>query len=205
MDWTTYLFQLDGRISRALVWLALADRRAAGGGCWRTISPVIGRLDGTSSAAKLERRVRLRLPRCRRPLSGRPRPCCWPRPIACADQGLGTPLSGYLAAIAHDRDRSGCDRAFFFLPNLLPSRTLRQFAPLDWACYALWLWGFVEMFVAPGTSGGNRFGPDPLAESPEQFHARNAPCERLGPAAGEIEIVPPSASPPGGMHVKRGA
>ena len=43
----------------------------------------------------------------------------------------------------HDRDRSG----WFILLWLLP---------------ILNIWGFIEMYLLAGTTGSNRFGPDPL-------------------------------------------
>ncbi|MGY4433026.1 hypothetical protein ACVWWO_005503 [Bradyrhizobium sp. F1.13.1] len=59
------------------------------------------------------------------------------------------------------------------------------------------------MFIVPGTSGGNRFGADPLAKV-ESGSAPAPPAARSWDQQSEIEFVPPSASPPGGMHVKRG-
>jgi hypothetical protein len=56
----------------------------------------------------------------------------------------------------------------------------------------------------PGTSGTNRFGSDPLAEI-EDSSASASPSAKSWDQQSEIEFVPPSASPPGGMHVKRDA
>jgi hypothetical protein len=66
-----------------------------------------------------------------------------------------------------------------------------------------WLWGLVEMFCLHGSLGSNRFGPDPLAEV-EDNSASTLPPQKSWDQQGELEIVPPRASPPGGMHVKRG-
>jgi uncharacterized membrane protein YhaH (DUF805 family) len=110
----------------------------------------------------------------------------------------------------HDRDRSGWWIVlFFFVPRLLfyvwdwlPDAN--WFLPFDLAIHALWLWGIVDMFFLRGTSGSNRFGPDPLADS-EDRSAPTAPPAKSWDQQCEIEFVPPSASPPGGMHVKRSA
>jgi hypothetical protein len=64
--------------------------------------------------------------------------------------------------------------------------------------------GLIEMFCMRGTVGSNRFGPDPLADI-EDRSASAASLAKSWDQQREIEFVPPSASPPGGMHVKRGA
>jgi hypothetical protein len=49
----------------------------------------------------------------------------------------------------------------------------------------------------------NRFGPDPLAEV-EDNSASSQPAQTSWDQQSELEFVPPSASPPGGMRVKPG-
>jgi uncharacterized membrane protein YhaH (DUF805 family) len=67
------------------------------------------------------------------------------------------------------------------------------------AMVALGLWGFVEILCLRGTSGPNRFGPDPLA--PAQRSPRAAPnWEQLR----KLEFVRRGAGPSPGQHVKRG-
>jgi uncharacterized membrane protein YhaH (DUF805 family) len=108
----------------------------------------------------------------------------------------------------HDRDRSGWWIVpFFVMPGLFS-----QFSDLlpdsNWVLAIVlvmqvsWLWGFVEMFCLRGSLGSNRFGPDPLAEV-EDNSASTPPSQKSWDQQSELEIVPPSASPPGGMHVKR--
>ncbi len=64
---------------------------------------------------------------------------------------------------------------------------------------ALSLWGFVEMLCLRGTTGPNRFGPDPQA--PVNRGPRAAPnWDQLR----ELEFVRRGAGPPPGEHVKRG-
>jgi hypothetical protein len=58
------------------------------------------------------------------------------------------------------------------------------------------IWGFVEMACLKGTSGPNRFGPDPLAPIDTQPRWDQQ---------SELTFVPPSAGPPPPPHVMRGA
>ncbi|AWM03754.2 DUF805 domain-containing protein [Bradyrhizobium amphicarpaeae] len=110
----------------------------------------------------------------------------------------------------HDRDRSG----WWMIPFFLMPGLFSQFSDLlpdgNWTlalsltASTLWLWGLVEMFIVPGTSGENRFGPDPLAEVEDGSASASSPAKSWDQQS-ELELVPPSASPPGGMHVNRGA
>jgi uncharacterized membrane protein YhaH (DUF805 family) len=111
----------------------------------------------------------------------------------------------YLAILVkrlHDRDKSAWWLlAYFVLPGLF-----KQFAerlpdtywmiPVALASIVLTLACFLETGFLRGTKGPNRFGPDPEAEVDLQ---RGQGWDQ----SHEIEIAPPSASPPGGMHVKR--
>ena len=216
MDWTWYLFRFDGRINRALLWQALlivAMLVALLG----LISQVIHLISATGSLKfslkldfdfGLDDLFKVVDPRAYRLLPSTDR-------ATLILKVLGTSLSFwiYLATAIkrlHDRDRSGWWIVpFFFVPrllfrfwDLLPDAN--WFLPFDWAIHALWLWGIVEMFFLRGTSGSNRFGPDPLAEI-EESPASASPSAKSWDQQSEIEFVPPSASPPGGMHVKRSA
>ncbi|MDA9401518.1 DUF805 domain-containing protein [Bradyrhizobium sp. CCBAU 45389] len=217
MDWTWYLFRFDGRINRALLWQALLIV-ALLAGLLEIAGQVVGILAGTRSTLKLgieldfdfglDDLFKLVDPRASRSL-------------AFADlAGAILKTSGmalffwiYLATAIkrlHDRDRSGWWIVpFFFLPGLF-SQFADLLPKLSWMLSLslpfsiLWLWGFVEMFCRPGTSGHNRFGPDPLLEIEDSSSSATSPAKSWDQSR-EIEIVPPSASPPGGMHVKRGA
>ncbi|SFI89609.1 DUF805 domain-containing protein [Bradyrhizobium sp. cf659] len=215
MDWTWYLFRFDGRINRALLWQALLIV-AVLAGLLEIAGQVIGILGGTRSTLKLgieldfdfglDDLFKLVDPRA-------------PRSLASADHATSILKASGLALFSwiflataikrlHDRNRSGWwIVAFFFIPGLYS-----QFSDLlpdsNWmlsfslTASALWLWGLVEMFIVSGTSGHNRFGPDPLADFENSSAASPA---KSWDQQTEIEFVPPNASPPGGMHVKRSA
>jgi uncharacterized membrane protein YhaH (DUF805 family) len=101
----------------------------------------------------------------------------------------------------HDRNKSGWWMVpFFVVPGLyhqfedrLGDTYLAGFVGLMAAILGLWC--FIEIACLSGTSGPNRFGPDPLAP--------------IGTRPGwdqqsELEFVPHSAGPPPGPHVMRG-
>ncbi|WP_028138889.1 DUF805 domain-containing protein [Bradyrhizobium japonicum] len=108
----------------------------------------------------------------------------------------------------HDRDKSAWWLlAYFVLPGLYKQFEDRLpdsywMLPLGLASVILPLAAFIETGFLRGTVGPNRFGPDPVADGDSTSAA--SPAKRWDQSR-EIEIVPPSASPPGGMHVKRGA
>jgi uncharacterized membrane protein YhaH (DUF805 family) len=214
MDWIWYLFCFDGRINRALLWQALL--------IVALMAALLGMIDQAIHVARGQTTFRFSfdfdfgLDDLFRAVDPRAY-----RSLASADRTtlilkiLGTLLFSwiYLATAIkrlHDRNRSGWwSIPFFFVPSLLfhfwsllPDAS--WFVPFDWAIHALWLWGIVEMFVMPGTRGSNRFGSDPLAETEDGSASALPPAKRWDQHS-EVEIVPPSASPPGGMHVKRGA
>ncbi|WP_445218556.1 DUF805 domain-containing protein [Bradyrhizobium sp. Pa8] len=218
MDWTWYLFRFDGRINRALLWQALLII-ALLAALLGIVDQAISIPDGTKSVAfkfkvdfdfdfGLDGLLGIIGPRSHRPLSSTER-------VSLILRILGALLFLWISLATaikrlHDRDRRGWwIIPFAFIPNLLFhfSDLLPDagwFVPFDWAIHALWLWGLVEMFIVPGTSGDNRFGPDPLAQDDDESLAAASPAKGWDQQS-EIEIVPPSASPPGGMHVKRGA
>jgi uncharacterized membrane protein YhaH (DUF805 family) len=100
----------------------------------------------------------------------------------------------------HDRNKSGWWMVpFFVVPGLyhqfedrLGDTYIAGFAGLIAAILGLWC--FIEIACLSGTSGPNRFGPDPLA-----------PVDtRPGwDQQSELEFVPHSAGPPPGPHVMR--
>ena len=118
-----------------------------------------------------------------------------------------TLVFGWFYAIAsikrlHDRNKSGWWMILFIVaPGLyvqfggeLRGSGIQFFVRLA-ALIAL-IWGFVEMACLRGTSGPNRFGPDPLApiDTKPRWDQQS-----------ELKFVPPSAGPPPGPHVMRGA
>jgi uncharacterized membrane protein YhaH (DUF805 family) len=216
MDWTSYLFRFDGRINRALLWQALLIV-AVLVSVLELVDQAIHVLQGQKSFKisfefdfdfGVSEFFRVFDPRAWRLLPSADLPTLILKVIS-----VPLFLWVYLATAIkrlHDRDRSAWwIIPFFFVPNvlfqfwdLLPDAN--WFVPFEWAIYALLLWGLVELFCAPGTSGHNRFGPDPLAEI-EDLSASAASPAKSWDQSHEIEIVPPNASPPGGMHVKRGS
>ncbi|WP_354240265.1 DUF805 domain-containing protein [Bradyrhizobium sp. LA2.1] len=212
MDWTWYLFRFDGRINRALLWQALLIV-AVLAALLGIIAQVI-HLINAEGALKLSLKLdfdfglddlfKLVDPRAYRSLAPVDR-----TNLILKAFGLSLFLWIYLATAIkrlHDRDRSGWWLVpFFFLPglysqfsDLLPNST--WMLPFWLVASILWLWGFVEMFIVSGSVGDNRFGPDPLAKTEDG----SSPAKSWDQQS-ELELVPPSASPPGGMHVKRGA
>ena len=101
----------------------------------------------------------------------------------------------------HDRDRSGWWIVpFFFVPglfnqfsDLLPDSN--WMLPFSLGASSLWLWGIVEMFCVPGTSGDNRFGPDPLAEDRGRFRTR-ASLRKAGTRAARSNLSRPALAHP---------
>lgn len=66
----------------------------------------------------------------------------------------------------HDRDKSGWwVLLFYVLPGVIPN--IGRYTGLDLvfqlASLALSIWALVELGFLRGTSGGNRYGPDPLS------------------------------------------
>ena len=105
----------------------------------------------------------------------------------------------------HDRNKSGWWTVPFCIAPIvlgIGANWLGDSWPADLlilVMVALGLWGFVEILCLRGTSGPNRFGPDPLA--PAQRSPRAAPnWDQLR----ELEFVRRGAGPSPGEHVKRG-
>ncbi|HEV2158200.1 DUF805 domain-containing protein [Bradyrhizobium sp.] len=214
MDWTWYLFRFDGRINRALLWQALlivAVMVALLG----VIGQVIHLVSATGSFKLsikldfdfgLDDLFKLVDPRTHHSLASVDR-----ADLILKGAGLAVFSWIFLATAIkrlHDRNRSGWWIVlFFFVPglfdqfsDLLPASN--WVLPFNFTASTLWLWGIVELFFLSGISGHNRFGPDPLADVEDSAAASPA---KSWDQSRELEFVPPSASPPGGMHVKRGA
>jgi uncharacterized membrane protein YhaH (DUF805 family) len=110
----------------------------------------------------------------------------------------------FLAAIMikrlHDRNKSG----WWLVPFLVAPLLLHR--PSDWLdnptlvllvdglAFSLGLWCFIELLCLSGTTGPNRFGPDPLAPSKTRPNWAQP---------SKIEPMPHSAGPPPAWLVKR--
>jgi uncharacterized membrane protein YhaH (DUF805 family) len=100
----------------------------------------------------------------------------------------------------HDRNRSG----WWMLPFVAAPGLYSQCedrlgdsyaaALVGLAVFIVFIWGYVEMCFLRGTSGPNRFGPDPLApvDSRQRWDQQS-----------ELEFVPHSAGPTPGPHGNR--
>jgi uncharacterized membrane protein YhaH (DUF805 family) len=107
----------------------------------------------------------------------------------------------------HDRDLSGWWSVVFLIVPALLSHIVDRIGDdsyvasaftlsLAVAAFSLKVWGIFELLFFRGTSGPNRFGPAPLAPI--------EPQPRWDQES-ELKFVPPSAGPPPGPHVMRGA
>ena len=118
----------------------------------------------------------------------------------------------YLAASVkrlHDRDKSGWWIVpYFVIPGLYGQFGSRLpdvdwMLPLSWGVVLLVIAGFVELFCLKGTRWTNRFGPNPLPKvqtRPRSSHGASSGWQQTD----AIEFVPHQASSGPGMHVKRG-
>jgi uncharacterized membrane protein YhaH (DUF805 family) len=121
---------------------------------------------------------------------------------------IGTPLFTWAFAATsvkrlHDRDKS----AWWVLPFFVLPGLINQFMDridnvyvgfmLGLLSFVLATWGGIELLFFRGSRKTNRFGANPLYVSPASELGWNQ--------SRELEIAAQQASPPGGMHVKRGA
>jgi uncharacterized membrane protein YhaH (DUF805 family) len=124
----------------------------------------------------------------------------------------GTPIfvvsMWFLAATTikrlHDRNKSGWWIVLFIVaPNLL-GKFGDSLGDSDVAvflgliAFVLNIWGAVELLFLKGTSGPNRFRPDPLAPGDTRAHAASHWDQHR-----ELEFPVPGAGPWPGSHVKR--
>jgi uncharacterized membrane protein YhaH (DUF805 family) len=219
MDWVWFLFEFDGRINRAKVWLALLVIL-----CWMVfIAMLMIGVDGMFGNPVKSVRfnvndifsfvdpavVRAAISRLREGKEASPAHL-----VLTFFHAAGTLIFVwvYLATCAkrlHDRDKSGWwVIPFFVVPGLyaqfvdrLPNSYIMF--PLALTVFALMIWGFIEIYCLKGTRWTNRFGPNPLPK--EQTRARSSRTSSGWDQTSAIEFVPHQASSPQAMHVKRGA
>jgi len=207
MDWTWYLFRFDGRIGRAGFWCSLIGVLCCiilllflCAGVMFALTGKVGSFDlNADDVFKIVDIASYRwsllddLPRLLLKLAA-----------------TALLLWIYLAIVVkrlHDRDKSAWWLlAYFVLPGLYKQFEERLpdsywMLPIALGCVILTLAAFVETGFLRGTIGSNRFGPDPEADVADG----SASPAKSWDQSRELEFVPPSASPPGGMHVKRGA
>ena len=222
MDWVWFLFSFHGRINRAKAWLAMLAIV-----CWMIVLAAL-----TVAADKVlgihTRSLRFDV----NDIFGIVDPATYRHGLSLLRTGavpagyvipmffhaIGTAVFVWVYAATsvkrlHDRDRS----AWWMVPFFVAPGLYEQFANrlqvaylVDfwaWSAFALYLWGFIELYVLKGTRWTNRFGPNPLGK--EQMRRRSGQAQ--GPKVSswdqrsEIEIAPHIGSPPPAMHVKREA
>lgn len=222
MDWVWFLFEFDGRINRAKLWLAMLVIV-----CWMmflallmlivdqmfgnpvksihfNINDIFGFVDPAVLRAAIAR-VR----------EGRE---AAPAHLVLAFlHAVGTLIFAwvYLATSVkrlHDRDKSGCwTIPYLVIPGLytqfqdrLPDSNLML--PFALVALLLMIAGFVEIYCLKGTRWTNRFGPNPLPKvqsRPRSSHGSSRASSAWDQTEA-MEFVPHQASSPPAMHVKRG-
>lgn len=149
MDLKSFLFSFDGRINRSKYWFALVIYAAAGLVFIMILFIALGMLDPSDRTSLLGLLPILVL--------------AAPMVVASIWSWAATTIKRL-----HDRDKSGWWMIpFFVLPSILQKAA-------DWiggtygaiavglVVVAIGIWSFVETYCLKGTSGSNRFGPDPL-------------------------------------------
>jgi uncharacterized membrane protein YhaH (DUF805 family) len=163
MNWRTYLFGFRGRINRGKYWLYIAFAIPALVGLFIALYAYSMSFPGAYE-------------------NGGPTP--WPTDplgIACAFAWFAALAVLFVSGIAitvkrlHDRDKAWWWIVPFVIgPNLLYGAAqylIETSQPavgempllLQYASVALMIWAFVELACLRGSTGANRFGPDPLA------------------------------------------
>ncbi|UWU93194.1 DUF805 domain-containing protein [Bradyrhizobium sp. CB1015] len=207
MDWTWYLFRFDGRMGRAGFWCSLIFVLCGMFLLLLLCLSVISALGSEVKSFNLNAEDVFKIvdPATYRWSLLDNLPVLLLKVTATA-----LTLWIYLAIMMkrlQDRNKSAWWLlAYFVLPGLYKQFEDRLpdsywMLPLALASVILPLAAFIETGFLRGTVGPNRFGPDPAAEDDS---TSAAPPAKRWDQSHEIEIVPPSASPPGGMHVKRG-
>ncbi|MCK1517577.1 DUF805 domain-containing protein [Bradyrhizobium sp. 190] len=203
MDWTWYLFRFDGRINRAKLWLAglvMLGGLTVLGAVIVAIQSLFGGPTSFSLGAKdIFKLVDSDVYRTLKPAD-------LPR-LVTKLLGISLLLWVYFATSMkrlHDRDKSGWWMVpFFVVPGLynqfddrLPDSYFMMLPAL--IVFALYVWGFIEMYCLRGSRKTNRFGTDPLA--PKAPRDTRPPWDQQS----EIEMVPHKAGPPPVWRVKPG-
>lgn len=219
MDWVWFLFEFDGRINRAKVWLALlvivvwmilvamlmlvVDQMF--GNPVKSIHFNINDIFGFVDPAVL----RAAIARLRDGKEAAPAHL-----VLAFFHAVGTLIFAwvYLATSVkrlHDRDKSG----WWTIPYLILPGLYSQFQdrlpdsswmfPLALVAVLLAIAGFVDICCLKGTRWTNRFGPNPLPKV--QTRPRGSRTSSSGwDQTNAMEFVPHQASSAPAMHVKRG-
>ena len=219
MDWVWFLFEFDGRISRAKAWLALFVIL-----CWMIfiamLMLVIDRMFGNpvkSVGFDIHDIFGFVDPAVIGAATARLREGKEASPahlVLAFFHAAGALMFAwvYLATCVkrlHDRDKSGWWAIPFFvapglsaqfadrLPNTYPTMALALIM------FVLMIAGFVEIYGLTGTRWTNRFGPNPLPKVQGRPRRGRADSPGWSQASG-IEFMPHRASSSPAMHGKRG-
>lgn len=187
MDWVWFLFQFDGRINRAKVWLAMLVIV-----CWMLVIAALmliidGMFGNPAKSIHFSTNdvfafvdpavLQAAISRLREGKEASPAHLV----LACF-HGVGTMLFAwvYLATSVkrlHDRDKDG----WWMLPYFVVPGLYTQFQdrlpdswllfPLALAAFGLMIGGFIDIYCLKGTRWTNRFGPNPLPK--EQTRPRS--------------------------------
>ena len=216
MDWVWFLFQFDGRINRAKVWLAMLVIL-----CWMLlIAALMLLVDGMfgnptkSTGFSINDVFAFVDPAVLRGAVSRLREGKEASPahlVVTFFHAIGTLIFAwvYLATSVkrlHDRDKSG----WWIIPYFAVPGLYGQFSdrlpdsywmlPFELSAFLLMIAGFVDIYCLKGTRWTNRFGPNPLPK--EQMRARTTSASRWDQTSA-YEFIPHSASPPPVTHVNR--
>lgn len=148
LDWKALLFSFRGRINRGKYWLVVLINLIVGMG-GSVLSAVF---DGT-------------------PIDGAGGPGLVSSVILVAMSifSLWTSLAAAVKRL-HDREKSGWWMLLFgALPLILSAiavAVLGVALVLLLVAFAIYIWGFVEIGCLKGTTGPNKYGPDPLPAEP---------------------------------------
>jgi uncharacterized membrane protein YhaH (DUF805 family) len=212
MDWVWFLFEFDGRINRARVWLALLVIL-----CWMVLLAFLMLLIDRAFGSPVKSIhfnvndifafvdpavLRAAIARVRDGKEASPAHL-----VLAFFHAVGTLIFAwvYLATSVkrlHDRDKSG----WWTLPYLAFPGLFGQFSDrlpdsyvmitIAWAAVLLVIAGFIDIYCLKGTRWTNRFGPNPLPKvqgRPRSNQGSSRPSSGWDQTS-ELEFVPHQAS-----------
>lgn len=222
MDWVWFLFEFDGRINRAKVWLALLVIV-----CWMFFLAILMLIIDQAFGNPVKSVhfnvndvfafvdpavLRAAIARVREGKEAAPAHL-----VLAFFHAVGTLIFGwvYLATSVkrlHDRDKSG----WWTIPYLIFPGLYSQFQdrlpdsslmfPFALVALLLMIAGFVDIYCLKGTRWTNRFGPNPLPKVQTRPHRSQSGSRSTSGwnQSDAMEFVPHQASSAPAMHVKRG-